>query len=242
MPSENRQNHLETGQTRSKKYGSILEFHLLSPSSAPGQHGLTAALSQQEGSCFSKLSARLFGNTIPFYLLNTRGTPGRSWNAEDLLGALARCHGTQEKQGAKGKAGFSHPELQPSTLWGTKNSLFFRRLPAVVASHHPHLLPSTCTPIPLGVGETLPPSELILEFWGFNITFGSSQEFPAPGTSPQPQRGHLQGGADPKCRSIIQRGKGEGRGRQKRRGEGEGEKEKRGKREEQPCFQKSIFF
>lgn len=106
MPSENRQNHLETGQTRSKKYGSIPEFHLLSPSSAPGQHGLTAALSQQEGSCFSKLSARLFGNTIPFCLLNTRGTPGRSWNAEDLLGALARCHGTQENQGAKGKGDF----------------------------------------------------------------------------------------------------------------------------------------
>lgn len=105
-----------------------------------------------------------------------------------------------------------------------------------MASRHSLPLPSTCTPIPLGLGETLPPSELILEFWGFNTVFGSSQEFPAPGTSPQPKRDHLQGGAVPKCRSIIQRGKGEGRGRWKGSGEEEGEGE------EQPCFQKSVLF
>lgn len=141
---------------------------------------------------------------------------GAGWNAEDLLGALARCHGTQENPGEMGKLGFSHPELQQSTVQGTKIPCFPRDS-AVVASHHSHLLPSTCTPIPLV--EMLPLSELILEFWGFNTTFGSSQELPTSGTSPQWHR--RQGGADPKSSREV-----------KERGEGE----------EKPRFQKSILF
>lgn len=79
--------------------------------------------------------------------------PGRSWNAEDLLGALVRCHGTQGYQGGMGKQGFSHPELQQSTLSGHKKFPVFQKAFSSFGLPPFPPLPSPCTPIHLDWGR-----------------------------------------------------------------------------------------